>query len=99
MANFTSNETLLMISKIILKYLKQDNVQSYLMSSSDTVGEGQAEGGQYIGQFPGISLKFCVTDVGLLALLNCTHLKSITMNKIVNHSPANHGITLQGVRT
>ena len=39
--------------------------------------------------FPGITLKFCVSDIGLKALeLGCKLLRRITMNKISNHSPA-----------
>lgn len=39
--------------------------------------------------FPGITLKFCVSDIGLNALeLGCKLLRRITMNKISNHSPA-----------
>lgn len=50
--------------------------------------------------FSGITLKFCVSDLGLECLLNCQQLRKITMNKITNHSamPANRGITLDGVR-
>jgi hypothetical protein len=87
----------LLLLTILTKPEIQDNVQSYLMSTADTSGEGQPT--SYFGQFPRISLKFCVTDAGLLALLNCRLLRSITMSKIVNHSPANHGISLNGVRT
>ena len=45
--------------------------------------------------FPGITLKFCVSDIGLQALeRGCKLLRRITMNKISNHSPAqvNHSI-------
>jgi len=56
---------------------------------------------QQESNFPGITLKFCVSDVGLEALLKCQRLRKISMNKNFNHS-ANHyaygGITLQGVR-
>ena len=39
--------------------------------------------------FPGITLKFCVSDIGLQALeFGCKLLRRITMNKISNHSPA-----------
>ena len=39
--------------------------------------------------FPGITLKFCVSDIGLQALqMGCKLLRRITMNKISNHSPA-----------
>ena len=39
--------------------------------------------------FPGITLKFCVSDIGLQALeRGCKLLRRITMNKISNHSPA-----------
>ena len=50
--------------------------------------------------FPGITLKFCVSDIGLEALLKCQRLRKITMNKTINHSamPTNRGITLKGVR-
>lgn len=47
---------------------------------------------------PGITLKFCVSDIGLRSLQNCRNLKRITMNKIVNHHHANQGISLVGVR-
>ena len=48
-----------------------------------------------IHYFPGITLKFCVSDIGLQALeRGCKLLRRITMNKISNHSPAqvNHSI-------
>ena len=49
--------------------------------------------------FPVTTFKFCVSDVGLQALeLGCKLLKRITMNKISNHSPAQHGISVHGVR-
>ena len=39
--------------------------------------------------FPSITLKFCVSDIGLNALEHgCKLLRRITMNKISNHSPA-----------
>ena len=39
--------------------------------------------------FPSITLKFCVSDIGLNALEHgCKLLRRITMNKIGNHSPA-----------
>ena len=42
-----------------------------------------------IHYFPGITLKFCVSDIGLQALeRGCKSLRRITMNKISNHSPA-----------
>ena len=42
-----------------------------------------------IHYFPGITLKFCVSDIGLQALeRGCKLLRRITMNKISNHSPA-----------
>ena len=44
---------------------------------------------QQESNFPGISLKFCVSDVGLEALLKCQRLRKISMNKNFNHS-ANH---------
>ena len=49
---------------------------------------------------PGITLKFCVSDVGLAALLKCQSLYRITMNKRTDQclQPSNRGITLDGVR-
>ena len=42
-----------------------------------------------IHYFPGITLRFCVSDIGLQALeRGCKLLRRITMNKISNHSPA-----------
>ena len=39
--------------------------------------------------FPGITLRFCVSDIGLQALqTGCKSLRRITMNKISNHSTA-----------
>ena len=50
--------------------------------------------------FAGITLKFCVSDIGLVALCQCKLLHKITMNKITNQTamPSNRGITLEGVR-
>ena len=50
--------------------------------------------------FAGITLKFCVSDIGLMALCQCKLLHKITMNKITNQTamPSNRGITLEGVR-
>ena len=45
-------------------------------------------------------MKFCVSDIGLVALCQCKLLHKITMNKITNQTamPSNRGITLEGVR-
>lgn len=75
----------------IVSRIKQDTVHTYN-------NEGQGQGPYPTAQFPGITLKFCVSDVGLNSLLKCQNLRRVTMNKIINHSPANRGITLKGVR-
>ena len=55
---------------------------------------------QGLPMMPGITLKFCVSDVGLAALLKCQSLYRITMNKRTDQclQPSNRGITLDGVR-
>jgi len=86
----TTDEILILIGKFCQK-LEVVNIVSRI--KQDYI--------QQESNFPGITLKFCVSDVGLEALLKCQKLRKITMNKNFNHS-ANHyaygGITLQGVR-
>ncbi len=48
--------------------------------------------------FSAITLKFCVSDIGLRALLQCQRLQRITMNKIINHQNSYQSISLQGIR-
>ena len=51
-----------------------------------------------IHYFPGITLKFCVSDIGLQALeRGCKLLRRITMNKISNHSPAQVNFSLYSI--
>jgi hypothetical protein len=72
----------------IVSRIKQENVQSYIQQQPQAM-------------FPGITLKFCVSDIGLEALLNCKLMRRITMNRIINQqcsSPSNRKITLEGVR-
>ena len=47
---------------------------------------------------PGITLKFYVSDAGLRCLIKCRRLRRITMNKNIQHTNANNGISLAGVR-
>jgi len=47
---------------------------------------------------PGITLKFYVSDAGLRCLIKCRRLRRITMNKNIQHTNANDGISLDGVR-
>lgn len=57
--------------------------------NQDGIAEAQQPVPNEIHYFPGITLKFCVSDIGLKALeLGCKLLRRITMNKISNHSPA-----------
>ena len=55
----------------------------------DGLGDAEPLLPQAMHYFPGITLKFCVSDIGLQALeMGCKLLRRITMNKISNHSPA-----------
>ena len=99
----TTDEILLLIGSYchkleivnIVSRIKQDYIQQDLPNEA---ANAQAQPPPSI--FPGITLKFCVSDVGLEALLKCKFLRKITVNKITNHTamPANRGITLEGVR-
>lgn len=50
--------------------------------------------------FPGsgVTLMFCVSDIGLKSLLKCQKLRKITMNRVITHNPAKHNISLEGVK-
>jgi len=89
----TTDEILILVGKFCQK-LEVVNIVSRIKQEKQDYT-------QHESSFPGITLKFCVSDVGLEALLKCPRLRKISMNKNFNHS-ANHyaygGITLQGVR-
>lgn len=94
----TTDEILLLIGNYCQK-LEIVNIVSRIKQDNVTHEPNQDGGPQPM--FPGITLKFCVSDVGLAALLKCQSLHKITMNKITNQSlmPSNKGITLNGVRS
>lgn len=103
----TTDEILLLIGNYcrklevvnIVSRIKQDYIQQEVPSDPAVAAQaGQPQ--QPPSIFPGITLKFCVSDLGLEALLKCQLLRKITMNKITNHTamPTNRGITLEGVR-
>jgi hypothetical protein len=54
-----------------------------------------------LGGHHGVMLKYCVSDIGLHALLQCQDLRKVIMNKVTNlGSPsASPSITLAGVRS
>jgi len=77
------------VSRIKQDYIQQESIPGQLPPAASI--------------FPGITLKFCVSDVGLEALLKCKHLRKVTITnpKISNPTsiPANRSITLAGVRS
>lgn len=93
----TTDEILLLIGNYCHK-LEVVNIVSRI--KQDNIPQEPNQDGQPPPMFPGITLKFCVSDIGLAALLKCQLLHKITMNKITNQSlmPSNRGITLEGVR-
>ncbi len=98
-------EIINIVSRIKQDYIQQDPLPAV---GEEVAGGADAPGGGGGGIaaiqplpniFPGIALRFCVSDFGLESLLNCQFLRKITMNKITNHSgmPTNRGISLDGV--
>lgn len=91
----TTDEILLLIGNYCHK-LEVVNIVSRI--KQDNIPQEPNQDGQ--PSLPGITLKFCVSDIGLMALCQCKLLHKITMNKITNQTamPSNRGITLEGVR-
>ena len=87
----TTDEILLLIGNYCHK-LEVVNIVSRI--KQDNIPQEPNQDGQPPPMFPGITLKFCVSDIGLAALLKCQLLHKITMNKITNQSlmPSNRGI-------
>ena len=72
-----------------LQNLEADAENDPPQDPPDHMGEAQPPLPHAMHYFPGITLKFCVSDIGLQALqMGCKLLRRITMNKISNHSPA-----------
>ena len=75
----------------IVSRIKQDYVQQH------TDGDGLPNPNPAI--FPAISLRFCVSDVGLASLIKCKCLRKVVIQNTNNMAMQNRGITLTGVRS
>jgi hypothetical protein len=94
--NLITTDSILAVVGDSCPNLEQVNVVSRI--KQDTASLVDIHHSQQYFPSPGITLKFCVSDVGLRCLLKCQKLKRITMNKNINHNLANRGISLAGVR-
>lgn len=80
----------------IVSRIKQDYIQQDQQDVNNPAG---APGQPAPPIFPAISLRFCVSDVGLASLIKCKSLRKIVIQNTNNMAMQNRGITLSGVRT
>jgi len=84
-------EVVNIVSRIKQDYVHQENLTDGLFNNG-------ANAPNTTPIFPAISLRFCVSDVGLASLVKCKSLRKVVIQNTNNMAMQNRGITLSGVR-